>query len=686
MSEDYVFRYKLDLESEKEKVYHHRPPEFVRQILESLLDIIVPLKAGRDVNIDGFRWIMDREGNYGIFPEHVLMSLPAEALGIAKSQQSNSNPIEREQDVALKDGDKRHSFQNARNVAFYEPRIDFIRKLIQSILSLVKLEKEGQVVNVDGFRLKNPQDWLAPSSGDPSEVFDYAGSHCDCDCIFCCNKGNPSSMATASNSNRSAVEEFEEMKTRIKYFSPRAKSALFSSLGTVYEVTAHPYFLEVLRLLRRKSSQLLRITTNGRNLTPEAIAELAKLKPIYLYLSLNSSSPSRRRKLMKDSKPEIAINALPLLRQQGIPYATVIVPWPVETIDKMLEDLSSTVAYAAEHETHLIEVNLPGYSKYFPSTKLLDLDQQSPCHSEREKRPKNLAQDRLSEESGDPSLALRVTTKKSSPLFDLEQVWRAIISQVRELREKYDCPIVAMPTLYEENLYQSRKNLPQIMGLVKSSPAYLGGLKKGDIILRANNFSIRNRPQARDILHMLSQSEIKQVTIAVQRNSQIWETSLDLTNYFYPYSKEVDAHLGIIFRGTVLRMSYIEELKRILQVHQAKRVLFLSSALVKPTLEQCLSESHLFGDSQIKIDIEVPQNRFFGGNIFMGDLLVVQDFIDCVKEYIIKEGHKPDLVVIPSSPFNLSGWGRDFSGWVYLDIERGVGVPVELLPCATIYD
>jgi len=551
--------------------------------------------------------------------------------------------MERKQNIALNanaNPETSSGYQNARNVAFYEPRIDLIKNLLEALLPLVELERDGQIMEVDGFRLRDLQDWLVPSSGDPGEVFDYAGRHCNCNCVFCCNRGIPPSVVTANNLNSSAEEEFEEMKSRIKYFSPQARSALFASLDTVYEVTTHPYFLEVLRLLREKTSQPFRITTNGSNLTPEVVAELAKLKPIYPYLSLNSSSPQRRQRLMKDSKPEIAINALPLLRQHGIPYATVIVPWPVETIDEMLEDLSSTAAYAARHETHIIEVNLPGYSKYFSSTKL----------------------------------------------FDLDEVWKAIISRVRELREICDCPIIAMPTLYEENLYQGHKNSAQIIGLVKNSPAHLGGLTKGDLVLKINNFSICNRPQARDILYMLNQSQINEITIAVQRNSQKWETNLDLTNYSYPYSKEIDTHLGIIFRGTGLRMSYIEELRQIIQAHEAKRVLFLSSALVKPTLEQCLSESHFFGDSQIKIDIEVPQNRFFGGNIFMGDLLVVQDFIDCINECIMRKEDKPDLVVIPSSPFNLNGWGRDLTGRVYLDIERKTGVPVEILPCATIYD
>jgi len=141
-----------------------------------------------------------------------------------------------------------------------------------------------------------------------------------------------------------------------------------------------------------------------------------------------------------------------------------------------------------------------------------------------------------------------------------------------------------------------------------------------------------------------------------------------------------------VFMGSGLRMSYLEDLKEIVKARRAKRVLFLSSELVKPTFEQCLAESNLFGSGELRIDVEVPKNHFFGGNVFMGDLLVVQDFIDRVKDYVIRKGHRPDLVVIPSSPFNLSQWGRDLTGRVYLDIERETGIPVELLHCATMYD
>jgi len=529
------------------------------------------------------------------------------------------------------------SFQDIKNASLYEPRIEFIKKQLESLLSVIDPEKDGHVVEVDGFRLKNLNDWLSPSPCDPSEVFDYAGTRCDCDCLFCYNKGNPPSLALG-NLIRLQGEEFDEMRTRADYFFPKAGCCLFPSLGNIYEVLTHPHFLEVLRLLRNKTPKVFRITTNGTALTPETISQLAELKPVYLYHSLNSASPSRRQKLMRDENPRIAIESLPLLKDAGIPYAVLIVPWPVDSLDEMLDDLSNTVAYADKHNCHLVEINLPCYSKYFSTEKL----------------------------------------------FDLDEVWSRTVSWVRALREDITCPIVVMPSMYEENLYEELKNLPRIMGLVRNSPTARAGLAKGDIILEINGIPIASRPQARDLLSLLQRSENREASVTVERGESVLRLSLNLEDYSYPYSRETDRHLGIIFLGTGFRTSYLEQLRDIIDSHKAKHVLFLSSSLVKPTFEQCLGQSQLFGD--VRIDVQVPQNNFFGGNVFMGDLLVVQDFIDFIEEYLDKNRVRPDLIVIPSSPFNLGQWGRDLTGRVYLDIERKVGIPVELLECATIYD
>ena len=598
---EHVFRYKLD--KDDRHLHRNAVAELITSQLRNLLDVATLTQGGRELKVDGFKLLSDQESVYEI--GHSGAASPSPSLG---------------------------------TTVLYEPRIELIKRQLESLLSAVELEADGAVAHVDGFRLKNLSDWLVPSSGDPGEILEYAASRCNCDCIMCYNKGNPPSLALKS-SKRRATDEFDEIKARLNYFSPAEGVSLFPSLGTSWEVTAHPHFMEILRSLRERTSKPLRITTNGRNLTPKMVEELAKFKPLYLYLSLNSSSPQRRQRLMRDDKPQIAISAPKLLRDKGIPYAVVIVPWPIESIDEMCDDLHKTIIYANDCGAHLVEVNLPGYSRWFSHQKM----------------------------------------------FNLDEVWKACVSTIRGLREETGCPIVAMPTMYEENLYEERKNLPRIIGLVQNSPAARSELRKGGTITAINNIPVGTRPQARDMLSMLQKGEYKQADLAVDRENQKFTVKINLDDFSYPFTKAFDKHLGIIFLGTGLRLSYIERLKELIDEHKAKQVLFLSSALVRPTFEQCLRESRLLDSADLKINIEVPQNSYLGGNIFMGDLLVVQDFIDCIEQYLLGNS-EPDLIVIPSSPFALGNWKRDLTGRVYLDIEREVGIPVRLLDCDTIYD
>ena len=598
---EYAFRYKLDRDDRH--LHRNALVESITSQLRNLLDVVILTQGDRELKVDGFKLLSDKASIYEI--GHSEAASPSQSLG---------------------------------SVALYEPRIELIKRQLESLLSVVELEADGAVARVKGFRLKNPSDWLVSSSGDPSEILEYAASRCNCDCIMCYNKGNPPSLALKSNKRRT-IDEFKEIETRLNYFSPSEGVSLFPSLGTSWEVTAHPHFMEILRSLREKTSKPLRITTNGKSLTPKMVDELADLKPLYLYLSLNSSSRQRRQRLMRDDKPQIAISAPKLLRDKGIPYAVVIVPWPVDSIGEMCDDLHKTIIYADDCGAHLVEVNLPGYSRWFSPQEM----------------------------------------------FNLDEVWKACVSTVRGLREETGCPIVAMPTMYEENLYEEHKNLPRIIGLVQNSPAARSGLRKGDIITAINNIPVRTRPQARDMLSMLQKGEYKQADLTVDREHQKLTVKINLGDLSYPFTKAFDKHVGITFMGTGLRPSYIERLKEMIDEHRAKDVLFLSSALVRPTFEQCLRESRLLDSADLKINIEVPQNSYFGGNIFMGDLLVVQDFIDCIKEYLLR-AHEPDLIVMPSSPFALGDWKRDLTGRVYLDIEREVGIPVRLLDCDIIYD
>jgi membrane-associated protease RseP (regulator of RpoE activity) len=258
-----------------------------------------------------------------------------------------------------------------------------------------------------------------------------------------------------------------------------------------------------------------------------------------------------------------------------------------------------------------------------------------------------------------------------------------VVSKVRSLRGKMACPLVVKPGLYEETLHEKKFNLPRIVGVVKNSPAGISGLKPDDVILSVGGLKISSRPQARDILHVYRQNGSPSVSLTVQREGTPIDVELFPDRFQYPYTPQTDHHLGIIFRGEGFRTGVLENLQSLILAHQAKRVLFLSSRLVKPIFEQLLRESSLFAN--IQIQVEIPQNRFFGGNIFMGDLLVVRDFIEAIRDYVEKNP-SPDLIVIPSSPFSLGQWGRDLEGRVYSDIERAVGLPVALLDCEPIYD
>jgi membrane-associated protease RseP (regulator of RpoE activity) len=343
---------------------------------------------------------------------------------------------------------------------------------------------------------------------------------------------------------------------------------------------------------------------------------------------------------MQDKTAQNTLKVPRMLKEAGIPYAMVTVPWPFPSIREMIDNLSRIAACAEKNAANIIQINLPGFTRRLPEDKR----------------------------------------------FDPDEVWSAVVEKVRDLRKKLDTPVVMMPSLYEETLFGGLKNTPEIIGLVKNSPAKRAGLEKQDLILSINGIPVQNRPQARDLLSLIRESHAGETTITVKRKEQQLSLKLDLYSGNYPYAKDWDNHLGMVFTGTGLRLEYLERLRDIIAHHKAKKVLFLSSRLVRPLFEQLMKGSLLLADREVRIDIEVPDNNFFGGNVCMGDLLVVQDYIDWINQYLAAGKARPDLIVIPSSPFSLGQWKRDLTGRVYLDIERAVDIPVALMECMTICD
>jgi membrane-associated protease RseP (regulator of RpoE activity) len=629
---DYTFRYPVEAPAAGSR--RDSLLEMIRTQLESLLSLLCLYQGGEEVKADGFRLMNEGESIHPIFPSGTDKAEGKVEVKVKAEVEPKSEPQPQPQPQPWPQ--PAASFQSARNAELYEPRIPHIQRVLESLLSVIDLESNGKPVKVDGFRLRDLNHWLVPSFGDPAEVFDHLATRCDCNCSFCYLRGNPPSLAL-DQPKRKSEEEWEEVRTRLNYFSPVGKRALFPTLGSSYEILSHPRALDLLRELREKTDRPFRLSTNGNRLTRDFIGELSLLKPVYLYLSLNSSSPRRRREIMGAANPETAIHSLPLLREQGISFAVIIVPWPFPSKEEMLFDLRETVAHADRHDAHLVEVSLPGYSRYF----------------------------------------------SSEPLFDREDVWSSVVSEVRALRREIQCPLLVKPSLFEETLHEGKFNLPAVVGVVKNSPAAHGGIQKGDLILSIGGLKVSSRPQARDLLHLHHQNRTPTLSLSVQRGKDFLELNLLTGRHGYPYAPETDHHLGMIFMGAGFRPSLLEDLKALITNQQARNVLLLSSPLVKPVFLQLLRESSLFGG--IQIQVEVPENRYFGGTICLGDLLVVQDFIDGIREYL-RKNPPPDLVVIPSSPFSLGQWRRDLEGRVFTEIERSVGLPVALLGCEPIYD
>lgn len=567
--------------------------------LRELLRLLVPLSGGNEFTVDGYKTLNDRDSIQPLDPaKEEGASEPADPLDL------------------------------------YEPRIRYIQGLLETLLSIVELESNGESVTVDGFRLKNLEQWLSPCGG-ATDILAHAASRCNLQCRFCYNKGAPDILKPRP---RDPEVEYREIHTRIKRYVPQGKLGVFPNMGSPCETLVHPHILDILRELRQRTDEPIRIPTNGSLLTSEMIQALSSSQPIFLDVSLNTASPTRRRWLMNDPKPQTALESLAGLKAMRVPYSVVIVPWPFPSTEIMLEDLEKTVDFAVGHDPCFIQISLPGYSRFF---------------SQKE-------------------------------IFSQEHVWNEVKRAVQALRTKTSCPLILRPGLFEEYLEPDAVNDPRLIGVIKNSPGARAGMQRGDLLLKVGGLPVKNRIQARSLLNTLHQSDLKRSSLTVLRNGERVDLDLDLTDFDCPYDPRSTSHLGAIFPSAGIPLEWIERLGLLISSSKAKNVLILTSKLVRPVLEKRLREVVLF--SGINLHLRIPPNRYLGGNIFMGDLMVVEDFIKAILAFLGEGKGRPDLAVIPSSPFHLSGWGRDLTGRVYLEIQRKTGIPVALVECDPIFD
>jgi hypothetical protein len=149
----------------------------------------------------------------------------------------------------------------------------------------------------------------------------------------------------------------------------------------------------------------------------------------------------------------------------------------------------------------------------------------------------------------------------------------------------------------------------------------------------------------------------------------------------YPPSK---AHpMGITLVDDLDPMWIVDLLEK-LSTAMVKNILLMTSSIVEPLVASLLNSlpdaDRLLGDRNLFL--WVPEHRFWGGNIILGDLYTCSDYIEGVRDFERKQTVKPDLLVIPSS-FSPNGY-TDLTGVSYSAIEQETGIPVMIAKCTAI--
>ncbi len=530
------------------------------------------------------------------------------------------------------------NYESINHVAWTEPRIQFIKQQLESLLKVVDLESKGKVVEIDGFRLKELSMWRSSLPQGILDNFGTLSSVCNCNCEFCYERG----LSKISNElvffPRRSMLTLQEAKTRAKYYDPETQTGLFITAADSLEPTLNPYWLDILRIAREKcpTETLGLPTTNGTKLTEEVIKQLSELKPITVSISLLSINPLTRKQLMHDPNPEIAIQSITLLRKYGIPFKVGIVAWPTIPINEIKE----TIKYADHYDALEIEIQLPGFTKF----------------------------------------------GFEAPPFNTKQQWDSIVNIVQSMRLQIQTLLYTSPYTYEVNGDPSAV----VVGTVKNSPAANTDLHIGDRILEINGKKVFTRSYCNDLLRKTSEGLLH---IKILRNKEIRKITIvcnqqDKEKDLYPYKPanySIDPllHHGI-FMPDSFRLEYIIQIEGIIKNYNAKNVLIFSSKLISPYFKKILQVFKRQGHfKNVKIYVETPQNNFWGGNICIGDLLTVSDYIDCIEEFLLKRKVRPDLLLIPCSGF--SNWGRDITGRSFLEIERRFNIPVDLIKSLVIW-
>lgn len=421
-------------------------------------------------------------------------------------------------------------------------------------------------------------------------------SACSTGCIFCSHRNNPDNIEAFNLPKLSCSEVFD----MAEFLNGEEKIVIGESASRIIE--GEPFIrkdmLEILKHLRNKyASAEIEITTGGTYLTPGLIDEIKKLGRIELNISLNSCTDSGRRLLFKgadfiNAGSPRAVDAVRYLKDSGIPFNGSIVAMP-EIVG--YDDIRETISFLCLNGARTVRVFVPGFSRL---------------------------------------------SKYRPDYFEIRHALEEISG---ELYAVHNVPVLVEPP-------EIRNLDAEICGVIKDSIAYESGLKRGDVIVKVNDYVPFTRADAYERIY-------KEANPLITYNR-------DGIEGIAVMRKKAGTSPGAVFYYDI-RPDSLTEIDNTVKKHKSKKPLVITSELGYPIVKLGL-EKFLIKD----IELLKVKNRWFGGSIMCAGLLTVHDIIYEISE----QNEKWDLIIVPSISFDI--YGKDLSGHGFYEIEEKLGIKV----------
>lgn len=427
-------------------------------------------------------------------------------------------------------------------------------------------------------------------------------SGCGARCVFCSHHNNPGDVRTL----RIGMRTLDEIRAVMPLLKPDREITIGESATRIIEgePTMHPDFSQILTELRAGFPYTpIAVTTNGHYLTEELVRHISKTGRVLVNLSLNSASVAGRKTLMGDSeeKARTAIDSVKHLRDYGVPFQGSLVAMPNLT---GYDDIKSSIGYLANNGAQSVRVFAPAFSKFV----------------------------------------------KEDIFPDPETIMEELREHIPWLSGGLPCPVLLEPSMV-------RDLRCTLSGVIKDSPAWRGGLRRGDEIIAIDGKTPRCRVEAFDMLEAEGRHDIIYLHGGTQRHAGLY------------WAEPGASGIAMEYDFDPARAEYIKRAALTAPGH----VLALCSEFAFPILA---AVTERFDIPRHSMTIVSVKNETFAGTIRAAGLLCVSDYLKAFGAYTASH-QKPGAVMLPAESFDYLG--SDLKGDHFTRLREAFGVPAILV-------